>query len=77
MTQAELSEKLSVSAQAISKWETGGGYPDVETDSAIGKSARNDNRLFIWLCKEKKAVCFALIRTAEEVTRLSLLMMKN
>ena len=29
MTQAELAEKLSVSDKAISKWETGKGYPDV------------------------------------------------
>mgnify|MGYP003294145792 CR=1 FL=1 len=31
LTQAALAELLGVSAQAISKWETGGGYPDVET----------------------------------------------
>lgn len=29
MTQAELAEKLSVSDKAISKWETGKGYPDI------------------------------------------------
>lgn len=31
LTQSALAELLGVSAQAISKWETGGGYPDVET----------------------------------------------
>lgn len=31
LTQAALAERIGVSAQAISKWETGGGYPDVET----------------------------------------------
>ena len=31
VTQAVLAERLGVTAQAISKWETGGGYPDVET----------------------------------------------
>ena len=29
MTQAELAEKLCVSDKAVSKWETGRGYPDV------------------------------------------------
>lgn len=29
MTQAELADKLSVSDKAISKWETGRGYPDI------------------------------------------------
>ncbi|MBQ3529326.1 MAG: helix-turn-helix transcriptional regulator [Oscillospiraceae bacterium] len=31
LTQLELAEQLSVSSQAISKWETGGGFPDVQT----------------------------------------------
>lgn len=29
LTQAELSEKLGVSDKAVSKWETGKGYPDI------------------------------------------------
>ena len=29
MTQAELAEKLCVSDKAVSKWETGRGYPDI------------------------------------------------
>ena len=29
MTQEALAEMIGVSAQTISKWETGGGYPDV------------------------------------------------
>ena len=29
MTQAELAEKLNVSDKAVSKWETGKGYPDI------------------------------------------------
>jgi DNA-binding XRE family transcriptional regulator/desulfoferrodoxin (superoxide reductase-like protein) len=29
MTQAQLAEKLNVSDKAISKWETGRGYPDI------------------------------------------------
>lgn len=29
LTQAELAERLCVSAKAVSKWETGRGYPDI------------------------------------------------
>lgn len=29
LTQAELAEKISVSSKAVSKWETGHGYPDI------------------------------------------------
>ena len=31
LTQSELGEKLSISAQAISKWENGASEPDVST----------------------------------------------
>ena len=30
MSQEQLAEKLSVSRQAITKWETGAGIPDIE-----------------------------------------------
>ena len=30
MTQDELAEKLQVSRQAVSKWESGSGYPETE-----------------------------------------------
>ena len=31
LTQEQLATALNLSPQAISKWETGGGYPDVAT----------------------------------------------
>lgn len=31
MTQEELAEKISVSSKAVSKWETGRGYPDISS----------------------------------------------
>ena len=37
LTQRELAERLNVSVQAVSKWETGGGIPDV---SALTPLAR-------------------------------------
>ncbi len=35
MSQEKLSEKLNVSRQAVTKWETGGGIPDIENMIAI------------------------------------------
>lgn len=37
LSQEQLSEKLKVSRQAITKWETGGGIPDIENLIAISK----------------------------------------
>lgn len=31
MTQEQLAEKLSVSRQTVSRWETGGALPDLES----------------------------------------------
>ena len=40
MTQAELAEKICVSDKAVSKWETGRGFPDVSLLEPIGKALR-------------------------------------
>ena len=37
MTQRELAETLHVSAQAVSKWETGAGCPDVGLLAALAE----------------------------------------
>ena len=38
MTQAELAEQLCVSDKAVSKWETGRGFPDVALLGPLGKA---------------------------------------
>ncbi|MDO5738446.1 MAG: helix-turn-helix domain-containing protein [Eubacteriales bacterium] len=38
LTQAEFADKLGVSAQAISKWETGAGYPDLSMLPSIAST---------------------------------------
>lgn len=38
MTQLELAERLSVSDKAVSKWETGKGYPDITLLEPIAKA---------------------------------------
>ena len=37
LTQEELAERLYVSRTAISKWESGRGYPNIESLKAIAK----------------------------------------
>ena len=37
LTQAELAEKLALSAKAISKWETAHGLPDISPAGAAGR----------------------------------------
>lgn len=59
MTQQELAEKIGVSDKAISKWETGRGYPDITLIEALadilgvsvielfsGEDVTNTNRTF-------------------------------
>ena len=40
MTQADLAEQLCVSDKAVSKWETGRGFPDVSLLEPLGKALR-------------------------------------
>lgn len=37
MTQKQLAEKLNVTDKAVSRWETGKGYPDIETIEELAK----------------------------------------
>lgn len=37
LTQKQLAEKLNVSDKAVSRWETGKGYPDIESLMALSK----------------------------------------
>lgn len=37
LTQKQLAEKLSVTDKAVSRWETGKGYPDIETLTALSE----------------------------------------
>lgn len=41
-TQAALAKKLNVSDKAISNWENGNNYPDIETISKLGKILEYD-----------------------------------
>ena len=38
MTQEELAEKISVSGKAVSKWETGQGFPDISLIEPLAKA---------------------------------------
>ena len=40
MTQAQLADKLNVSGKAVSKWETGAGYPDITLLEPIAAALR-------------------------------------
>ena len=44
LTQEELSEILFVSRTAISKWESGRGYPSIDSLKAIAEIFRSNNR---------------------------------
>ena len=40
MTQSQLAERLNVSDKAISKWETGRGYPDISLIEPLAEALR-------------------------------------
>ncbi len=69
MTQEQLADKMNVTAKAISKWETGRGYPDISLIERLsenlgvsvielfaGENVSNTNRSFNML-REKFYVC--------------------
>ena len=59
MTQAELAEMLGVSTQAVSKWETGGGFPDVQTIPDIARALdTTTDYLFGRVKKQQKIFCY-------------------
>ena len=59
MTQVELAEVLSVSAQAVSKWETGGGFPDVATLPPLARALGvTTDYLFGSISKQQKVLVF-------------------
>jgi len=38
MTQEELAQKIFVTSKAVSKWETGKGFPDISLLELLGKA---------------------------------------
>jgi len=83
MTQAELADKIYVTAKAVSKWETGHGLPDISLLEPIGKALgisiiellngqhiKNKNRAFNMqrLCFYVCPVCSNIIQSTGEAT---------
>ena len=50
LTQSELANKLSVTSQAISKWENGRGIPDIE----MLKKLSEEYQIIYFLCHESR-----------------------
>ena len=55
MTQTELADKLSVSTQAISKWETGAGFPDIQIIPQLA-DIFNTTADFLLGCEKKQKI---------------------
>ena len=57
MTQTELADKLSVSTQAISKWETGAGFPDIQIIPQLAEIF-NTTADFLLGCEKKQKILY-------------------
>lgn len=57
LTQKELAEKLGVVAKTVSKWETGNGFPDVSTLSALADALG---------VNERSLLCGSLIQNKQD-----------
>ena len=55
MTQTELADKLNVSTQAISKWETGAGFPDIQIIPQLA-DIFNTTADFLLGCEKKQKI---------------------
>ena len=44
LSQEELAEKVFVSSKAVSKWETGQGFPDISLIESLAKALDSENR---------------------------------
>lgn len=76
LTQDEVSKILNVSAQTISRWETGMGYPDIEMFPAIANfyEVSVDSLLCIDINKKKEKITQIIdqincLRTKGEITK--------
>ena len=59
LTQEQFAEQLQVSRQAVSKWESGRGYPEIEKILYIcNRYHVSIADLFYYLHVRKPAVCF-------------------
>ena len=56
MSQEQLAEKLGVSRQAVTKWETGAGIPDIENIMAI-------SMLFDISIDDLRSTCMKVLRS--------------
>ncbi len=64
LTQTELAEKLNVSTQAVSKWETGAGFPDVQTIPGIARILETTTDYLFGCVKNSKRLWFSMCSRA-------------
>ena len=59
LTQSQLAEKLNISNKAISKWETGGGMPDVSLIAPLCEALNiTSEELFASMSKDENIKFF-------------------